>query len=297
MTRLAVLADIHGNLPALNAVVHDMAAFDVDQVVVAGDSINWGPFSVQVMERIFDSRWSLIRGNHEFYMLDYNTPRAHQRWQNFCSPRWLNQHIPQTWRNIIAGLPDEINLRYPDAHPVKVVHASPGDHWKGIYPTSTSESDIHTMLNTVEESTVITGHTHLQMQRFVGKWQILNPGSVGVPLNGDPRAEYMIIDGNEHGWTPTFRLVEYDRRPLFEEYERIGFVESRGAVGLLMIEEVRHASPLVYSFQKWRQRVHNGAPETFDLAREFMSRPIDPQDRHPEYHTNDSLNHLFLSQH
>ena len=50
MTRLAVLADIHGNLPALKAVIDDMAQFEVDHVVVAGDSVNWGPFSCEVLE-------------------------------------------------------------------------------------------------------------------------------------------------------------------------------------------------------------------------------------------------------
>ena len=72
MTRLAVLADIHGNLPALQAVIADMAQFAVDQVVVAGDSVNWGPFSRQVMELIWAHRWPVIRGNNELYLLDYS---------------------------------------------------------------------------------------------------------------------------------------------------------------------------------------------------------------------------------
>ena len=61
MTRLAVLADIHGNLTALQAVMDDMAQFDVDQVVVAGDSINWGPFSREVLEIITARNWAIVR--------------------------------------------------------------------------------------------------------------------------------------------------------------------------------------------------------------------------------------------
>ena len=76
MTRLAVLADIHGNLPALQAVIDDMAQFAVDQVVVAGDSINWGPFSREVLEVIRERRWPVIRGNNELYLLDYDTERC-----------------------------------------------------------------------------------------------------------------------------------------------------------------------------------------------------------------------------
>lgn len=290
MTRLAILADIHGNLPALEAVIADMQPFNVDHVIVGGDSINWGPFSVQVMERIFDSRWTVIRGNHELYMLDYNTSRAGEHWRHFVAPRWLNHHISKSWRYVIAGLPDELQLRYADAPLVRLIHASPGTHWKGIYPTSTTEEQVAEMLASVEENTVIAGHTHLPMERRVGRWHILNPGSVGVPLNGDPRAEYMLLDGDTNGWTPTFRCVDYDREPVYAEYERLGFVDFCGASGLLMIEEIRRASPLMYSFQKWRNRVHGGIPETLELAYEFLSQKIAPEDQHPEYHSNESLN-------
>ena len=71
MTQLAILSDIHGNLPALDAVLNDLAQFKVDQVVVAGDVINWGPFSAQVMERVTREGWPALRGNTEFYLLDY----------------------------------------------------------------------------------------------------------------------------------------------------------------------------------------------------------------------------------
>ena len=76
MTRIAVLADIHGNLPALNAVIDDMARFAVDHVVVAGDSVNWGPFSREVLEIIAARKWAVIRGNNAYYALDYATGRA-----------------------------------------------------------------------------------------------------------------------------------------------------------------------------------------------------------------------------
>ncbi len=71
MTRLAILSDIHGNLPALEAVMADMAQFVVDHVIVAGDSINWGPFSREVVETVLLNNWAAVRGNNELYLLDY----------------------------------------------------------------------------------------------------------------------------------------------------------------------------------------------------------------------------------
>ena len=70
MTMLAILADIHGNLPALEAVLEDLAHFKVDHVVVAGAMVNWGPFSAQVMDRVTSEGWAVIRGNNEFYWSD-----------------------------------------------------------------------------------------------------------------------------------------------------------------------------------------------------------------------------------
>ena len=61
MTRLAVLADLHGNLPALEAVLQDLSQFRVDRVIVAGDVVNWGPFSAQVLERVTREGWAVVR--------------------------------------------------------------------------------------------------------------------------------------------------------------------------------------------------------------------------------------------
>lgn len=112
MTRLAVLSDIHGNLPALEAVIADLAGRDVDQVVVAGDVINWGPFSAEVLARVTSAGWPVVRGNHEFYLLDYGTPRASPAWddrQRFSLLPWLCRQLRGPWQARIAGWPDTLS--------------------------------------------------------------------------------------------------------------------------------------------------------------------------------------------
>jgi predicted phosphodiesterase len=121
MTRLAILADIHGNLPALEAVLQDLSQFKMDHVIVAGDVINWGPFSAQVMERVTREGWAVIRGNNEFYVLDYNTPRAPSEWEEYSLLPWLHGQLNGHWRNVIAA--------WPDAPPLRVVHGSPRSPW------------------------------------------------------------------------------------------------------------------------------------------------------------------------
>ena len=107
MTRLALLADIHGNLPALEAVIEDMAQFAVDHVVVAGDSVNWGPCSRQVMEIITERAWALIRGNNELYVLDHDTERAPPHWASFTMPPYP---APAAWRYM--GQRNRLPARY-----------------------------------------------------------------------------------------------------------------------------------------------------------------------------------------
>ena len=166
MTRLAVLADIHGNLPALQLVINDMQQFKIDQVVVAGDSINWGPFSRQVMEVIWQRRWPVIRGNNEFYLLDYQTERAPAHWARFTMPPYLHDHLGDNWVNDIAALPDTLQLRFRDAPPIRVCHGIPGDPWTAITPLS-SAPQIRRWLRDTSERALIGAHSHIALCRQV----------------------------------------------------------------------------------------------------------------------------------
>ena len=91
MTKLAILSDIHGNMPALEAVLSDMKSFDVDHVIVPGHVISFGPFSWQAAQLVIEKGWSVIRGNNEFFLLDYKTPRAPVEWADPV------QYAPTVW--------------------------------------------------------------------------------------------------------------------------------------------------------------------------------------------------------
>jgi predicted phosphodiesterase len=292
MTQLAILSDIHGNLPALEAVRQDMAQFDVDHVIVAGDIINWGPFSVQVVERVAREGWAVIRGNNEFYLLDYNTPRAPAEWNdhlhmtNMNLLPWLYRQLSGRWQHVIASWPDTLSLRYPDAPPIRVVHGSPRSHWQGIFPTSSLE-EMREKLSEVEETTLIAAHTHLAMDRAVGRWHILNPGTVGVPLDGETGvARYMLLESNGDGWHPIFRRVAYDVAPLFQAFECLRFVETCGVIGHLIVNEFKTARLHVLPFNHWRHATHPTRPASGALLDEFY-RTVNIWDYTPiEYHNN-----------
>ena len=271
MTRLALLADIHGNLPALNAVMADLARFRVDQVVVAGDTVNWGPFSRETLDFVLEQRWAVIRGNNAFYALDWGTPRMPASWSAFTLPEYLLAQLGPAGTRAIASLPDSLSLRFPDAPPIRVIHASPGDPWNAIFPC-TAASEVAARLASVEENHIVAAHSHIPLLRQVERWRIFNPGSVGVPLDGERSASYMIIDGDASGWhLVAHRRLPFDYADLYARFESDGFVQRCGITARLVIEEFRTARLQVYPWQRWRAEHYPGRPESDALLRAFQT--------------------------
>ncbi len=282
MTRLAVLADIHGNLPALEAVMADFAPFKVDQVVVAGDVINWGPFSAQVVECITREGWTVIRGNNELYVLDYQTPRARPEWSErsaFPMLPWLSRQFDVCGKEIVASWSETLSLQFADAPALRVFHGTPRSMWEPISPVAPA-CEIQNLLAGTAETTLIAGHTHLAMDRQVGRWHVFNPGSVGVPLDGQFTASYMLLDGSDDGWRATFRRVPFDYAPIFREFERRGFLDECGIIAHFVLEEFKTARVRLAPFLRWRQACCPGAPITLDLLDSYAR--VDPWEYTPE---------------
>jgi len=276
MTRLAILADIHGNLPALEAVLADLAAFPVAGVVVAGDLINWGPFSAAVVARAVSERWAIIWGNNEFYLLDYDTPRAPAAWADptqYAMLPWLRHQLAGPLHARIAAWPDTLSVCPPDAPPLRILHGSTRSNSEGIIP-EVGETELAIVLAGVAEETVVAAHTHLPLDRRIGRWHILNPGSVGVPLQGELVASYLLLDGDSSGWRGTFRRVPIDNAALFAAFAATGFVAECGVVGELVIDEFRTARLQVLPFLEWRRATCPTAP--FDAATLARFRASDP---------------------
>ncbi len=276
MTRLAILADIHGNLPALEAVLVDLAAFPVDGIIVAGDLINWGPFSAAVVERALAEGWAIIRGNNEFYLLDYDTPRAPASWSDptqYTMLPWLRRQLAGPLHARIAAWPDTPRICPPDAPPLRILHGTARSNSEGIVP-AVSEAELTLLLAGVVEETVVAAHTHLPLDRQIGRWHVLNPGSVGVPLRGALVGSYLLLDGDHTGWHGTLRHVLLDNRALFAAFTATGFSAECGVIGALVIDEFRTARLQVLPFLNWRQTTCPTAP--FDAATLARFRASDP---------------------
>ena len=284
MTRIALLADIHGNLPALEAVLARIETQAVDQVVIAGDLINWGPFSIEVLQRVSGHGWAIIRGNNEYYLLEHGTPRMPAYWRDYELLPWLNGPLQGHWRRTIACWPDQLSLRFADAPPLRVVHGAPGDPWCSLHPLL-SEAEVAARLEGVAETTVVAAHSHLPLDRRAGRWQLINPGTVGVPLGGEPGfAHYALLDGSEAGWHVRQQCVAYDPAPLFAEFARQRFVENYGVSAQLVVEEFRTAYMQLHPFNRWRIACCPDAPLNAATLARFRAADIWHYTP-PEYHS------------
>jgi hypothetical protein len=116
--------------------------YDVDQVIVAGDVINFGLCSRKSAEIVIEKGWPVIRGYNEYFLLDYKTPRAPAEWNDpiqFAPTAWPDRQFAPELKSRIARWPDLITLRFKDAPPIQVFHGTPNDPWDSIYCTLTDE--------------------------------------------------------------------------------------------------------------------------------------------------------------
>jgi predicted phosphodiesterase len=259
--RLAFLADIHSNLPALEAVVRDLHTQAPDAVYLAGDQVNRCPWPNEVMDLLADAGWTGIYGNHDMVVGQIPWGEVQPPFDDrtrFACLWWTAETLTPHHLATLRLLPAELRIDLPGGPPIRLVHGVPGNPFLGLFP-ETSDARLTEQFDAVEESIVITGHTHRPMARRLGHRWFFNPGSVGLPYNEDPRAQYMILDAEweqgERIWRPTYRQVAFDHTRLRDAFERSGMLAATGAPGRLhlLTAETGHAYSSDFGFWLSRQ--------------------------------------------
>jgi len=192
---LALLYDIHGNLPALEAVLSDASDAD-DGFLLGGDHATFGAWPVETVERLrkLDAEW--IRGNVDRWLVDSSDIPAPMVELVKRSREMVGGELCRE----LAALPESTTRGR-----TLYCHASPLSDMDSFYPEP-QESDAERLMG-VEAERVVFGHTHLAFQREgPGGVQLVNHGSVGMPFDGDHRAAYAVFDGDR----VEQRRVEYD---------------------------------------------------------------------------------------
>jgi predicted phosphodiesterase len=219
---LGLLYDVHGNLPALEAVLAD--ASDVDSWVLGGDYALFGAWPRETVERLrsLDGRW--IRGNGERWTADpSDAPEPVHGAVERCRELLGDELVAE-----LAALPESLT----DGGTL-YCHGSPVSDIESFFPEPGPGEE--ELLGGVATGRVVFGHTHLAFAREGPHGvELLNPGSVGMPFDGDPRAAYAVVrDGGE----VEHRRVAYDQQAAADAIrERIG------AAGELAAKRVERAS-------------------------------------------------------
>ncbi len=207
--RVAALCDIHGNLPALRAVLADVAREGVEMIVVGGD-VAAGPLPRETIEQLMGlgDRARFVRGNADREIVDaYDQGRhyletGHHPKQGaaaFCASR-----ISRDQRNFLADFATSVVLDIDGLGLMVFCHGSPRSDTK-IITTATSDERLRGILDGVEQPVVVGGHTHRQFDRRIDGWRVVNAGSVGVPYEGRAGAYWALL-----GPRVQLRRTEYD---------------------------------------------------------------------------------------
>ena len=229
--RIAVISDIHSNLDALEAVVSKLPSYD--EIVCLGDVVGYGPQPNEVVERLQQLRPTIVlMGNHDCAVVSGDvadfSPHAAE------AIEWTRREISEPGLRYLATLKSSARLEVGDTT-LALFHGSPRDPLNEYVFPGLPERMGRTLVEMAKAGVVLLGHTHMPMlYRFTGG-VLANPGSVGQPRDGDPRASFALLTITEGEVSFEVRRVEYDMRPVADRIMRSGlpsFLAERLYIGV-----------------------------------------------------------------
>src|SRR6185437_15073609 len=226
--RVAALYDIHGNLPALEAVLTELVGANADRIVIGGDVVP-GPMPREVITCLqrLEVPVGFIRGNCELAVLDEAAGRPAPVPENFRPPlQWTARELSAAERDLLASWPKTLHLHIPPLGEVLFCHATPRDE-NEIFTRLTPEEHLAPIFADVNAPLVICGHTHMQFDRTIGKTRVVNAGSVGMSfgragadwllLSDDAGIELRHTDYDLHAAAARIRAMNYIQAGEFAE--------------------------------------------------------------------------------
>ncbi|AKJ32050.1 metallophosphoesterase family protein [Caldimonas brevitalea] len=236
---IAALSDIHGNLPALEAVLDDVTKAGVDVIVNLGDIVSGPLWPCETADRLIALGWPTIRGNHERQVL---RPLAGMG----ASDRHAAERLNASQRDWLAALPATLQL----SAEVFCCHGTPGSDLQYFLETvcsdfgqhgsrgvrAATQAEVATRARDAAAELILCGHTHMPRgMRLDDGRLVVNPGSVGLPAyddghphrhlmeTGSPHARYALLEKSSRGWSVQWRAVAYDWDAAARQAEANGF--------------------------------------------------------------------------
>ena len=204
--KIAVLTDVHGNDAALAAVLEDIARIGVDSIYCAGDLVGLGPKPNEVVARMREAAIPTVMGNHEVELLaelrgDRSSGKDHIA--------WTAKVLRKKHRRYLKGLPFHLEIDL-DGLTMLLLHGSPRGVYDYVFPSLTTRS-LGALFpeGAARPDVLVAGHTHMPFVRRVGGMLVVNAGTVGKSMDGDPRGSWALIQVTEGRATARILRTEY----------------------------------------------------------------------------------------
>jgi putative phosphoesterase len=226
MRRVAVITDIHANLPALQAALARIDELEVDGVYCGGDLVGYGPHPDAVCALIAERAIPTIYGNYDHAIARdledcgcaYVTPDDRELGQR--SVDWTLAHTGQASKDFMRSMPFDLRFAVGESS-VHLVHGSPRKVNEYLFEDKPAR--LYERLAAAEAADVLVfGHTHRPWIREFGGVLFVNCGSVGKPKDGDPRAAFAVLEAHDDRVCARVERVEYDAASVAREVAAVG---------------------------------------------------------------------------
>ncbi len=216
--RVAVIADLHANLPALRAVLDDIAGIGCDAIWCAGDVVGRGPHPNEVVELLRELDVPTVQGNwDEAVGMDRDSSGA--LWashdgelQGLASLEWTKQRITDDNRGWLRNLPTSHRFS-AEGRSVLLFHGSPLKQTEYLWSDRPSRY-LSRIASDEADDLFCFGHTHESFHRIVGQGHFVAAGSVGCGIEGDAHARYAVVYLGQPDLAVGFRSIDYDHAPV-----------------------------------------------------------------------------------
>lgn len=193
--RVGILADIHGNIEALSAVLKEIQELSISRLLIAGDFIGYYYHPKEVIDILSDYGINAIKGNHELYLYEFDYLSAKEkaifRSKYGAGTEKAHSGLSDVQKQWLSNLKenDTVDL---NGKSILLCHGSPWDINEYIYADCSDE--LWGKFDSVKNDIIVMGHTHYPFHKNVSGKIILNPGSVGQPRNGARGANWALLD-------------------------------------------------------------------------------------------------------
>ncbi len=208
--RVAVLADIHGNLPAAEAVLDDIRRQSPDFIVAAGDLALRGSHPAETVDLLADACDAMLMGNTDAYLANVYISGAYREREHWKTEllAWTRDQLGPQRLATLAALPFSVRYSPRRGQDLFVCHANPRNLEESLEPTL-DEPTVRRMLNNLDAAALAFGHLHFPYRRRVGRMLIADVASAGIPRDGDLRPAWGLFTWTPRGWRVQIRRVRY----------------------------------------------------------------------------------------